>query len=75
MLHQPSSRYPPRVHPEEIPSQQLADTKQHLCVNTVTVENAVAGHAAGVQLPRQPRHAASLRTQLLLDDVPDVDGF
>ena len=44
-------------------------------VYTVAVENAVAGHAARAQLPRKPRHRAPLRTQLLLNNMSNMDGF
>ena len=46
---------------EKILSEQFRNAQQQLRVNTVTVENAVAGAAVDVQPLRQPRHRAALR--------------
>ena len=46
-----------------------------MSVNAVTMKYTVTDAAINVQLFGKPRHAAPLRTQLFLYDVPDVDGF
>ena len=42
---------------KEIPAQQFRNPKQHLSVNTVTMENTVTSHAARAKLPSSPRNA------------------
>jgi hypothetical protein len=46
-----------------------------MCVNAVAMEDAIAGHAAGVQLSRKPRNTTSLDANFFLDDVSYVYGF
>lgn len=60
---------------EKIPSKQLWNAKEQLCVDAVIVENAVTGAAVEVQLLGEPRHRTPLHTQLFLDNMPNMDEF
>lgn len=46
-----------------------------MCVNAVTIKNTITSSSVKIQLFGQPRHRTPLRTQFLLNDVPDVDRF
>ena len=58
---------------KEITTQQFRDAEQHLSVDTVAFEDAIAGHAAGAELPAQPSHTDALAVHLLTYGQPYVD--
>ena len=58
---------------KEIAVQQFRDAEQHLGVDAVAFEDAIAGHAAGAELPAQPSHTDALAVHLLTYGQSYVD--
>ena len=61
------------IEHEEVPAQQNRDTKQHLGIDTIAVEDAVAGHTVRAELLAQPGHRAPRAVHLLTYRLPYVD--